>query len=269
MKNTLHILSLGAGVQSSTLALMAAHGEITPMPDAAIFADVGNEPKKVYEWLDWLEKQLPYPVHRVVKGNLGEDQMKMVAAKDNGDLYVRNMIPAFTINPDGSTGMLTRKCTADYKLAPIRRKVRELSGGGPVSQWIGISKDEAQRQKPSGVNYIKNRFPLLEMDMTRLHCLEWMAKRGYPTPPKSSCIFCPYHSDKQWAELTQEELNEVGVIEQKWNEIIKLDERAIKKHGIIRFHRSCKPILEVNFDEGDSKNQIDLFGDECEGMCGV
>ena len=34
-----NFLSLGAGVQSSTLALMAAKGEIGPMPDAAIFAD--------------------------------------------------------------------------------------------------------------------------------------------------------------------------------------------------------------------------------------
>jgi hypothetical protein len=28
-----HYISLGAGVQSSTMALMAAHGEITPMPE--------------------------------------------------------------------------------------------------------------------------------------------------------------------------------------------------------------------------------------------
>ena len=45
-------LSLGAGVQSSTLALMIAHGELEPV-DAAIFADTGWEPKKVYVWLDW------------------------------------------------------------------------------------------------------------------------------------------------------------------------------------------------------------------------
>jgi hypothetical protein len=38
---TLRVLSLGAGVQSTTLALMAAHGEIGPMPDCAIFADTG------------------------------------------------------------------------------------------------------------------------------------------------------------------------------------------------------------------------------------
>lgn len=41
----LRALSLGAGVQSTTMALMAAHGEIGPMPDCAIFADTGWEPK--------------------------------------------------------------------------------------------------------------------------------------------------------------------------------------------------------------------------------
>ena len=37
----LRVISLGAGVQSTTMALMAAHGEIGPMPDCAIFADTG------------------------------------------------------------------------------------------------------------------------------------------------------------------------------------------------------------------------------------
>ena len=58
----IHVLSLGAGVQSSTLALMAAKGEVGPMPTAAIFADTQAEPASVYKWLDWLEAQLPFPV---------------------------------------------------------------------------------------------------------------------------------------------------------------------------------------------------------------
>ncbi|MGB5093359.1 MAG: hypothetical protein WBN97_08640, partial [Parvibaculum sp.] len=43
--------ALGAGVQSTTLALMAAHGEIGPMPDCTIFADTGWVPQAVYEHL--------------------------------------------------------------------------------------------------------------------------------------------------------------------------------------------------------------------------
>lgn len=52
---SIRILSLGAGVQSSALALMAKHGEISgDMPVAAIFADTKAEPRRVYEWLNWL-----------------------------------------------------------------------------------------------------------------------------------------------------------------------------------------------------------------------
>ena len=48
----LRVLSLGAGVQSTTLALMAARRDIDPMPDCAIFADTGWEPEAVYDHLD-------------------------------------------------------------------------------------------------------------------------------------------------------------------------------------------------------------------------
>ncbi len=40
----LRVLSLGGGVQSTTLALMAAHGEIRLMPECAIFADLTPRP---------------------------------------------------------------------------------------------------------------------------------------------------------------------------------------------------------------------------------
>lgn len=69
MTPALRYLSLGAGVQSTTLALMIEHGEV-PAVDCAIFADTGWEPRAVYEHLTWLEGVLSYPVHRVTAGNL-------------------------------------------------------------------------------------------------------------------------------------------------------------------------------------------------------
>ena len=60
----LRVLSLGAGVQSSTLALMIEKGEV-PMVNCAVFSDTMGEPKAVYEWLEWLKKQLSYPVYTV------------------------------------------------------------------------------------------------------------------------------------------------------------------------------------------------------------
>ena len=50
------ILSLGAGVQSTTVLLMSIRGEL-PRIDHAIFADTGWEPKAVYEHLDRLKEE--------------------------------------------------------------------------------------------------------------------------------------------------------------------------------------------------------------------
>ena len=118
----LHIISLGAGVQSSVMALMAARGELEPMPDAAIFADTQFEPKGVYLHLDWLEKQLPFPTYRVTAGDIRADHL----AARNSDQRVASM-PLFT----QSGGMGMRQCTREYKIDPVRKKLRELIGLKP------------------------------------------------------------------------------------------------------------------------------------------
>jgi hypothetical protein len=124
----MQIISLGAGVQSSTMALMAARGEIGPMPDAAIFADTQAEPSSVMDWLDWLETKLPFPVYRVTAGSLENDELRIRRSGKTGKLYLDGSIPAFVLKPDGKKGLLGRKCTADYKIIPLQRKVKELTG---------------------------------------------------------------------------------------------------------------------------------------------
>lgn len=121
----LKLLSLGAGVQSTVLALMTADGTL-PRVDAAIFADTGWEPATVYRHLDRLAVVLDaagIPLHRVSNGNLRADSL------DPAHRYAS--IPYFVRNPDGSDGMGRRQCTAEYKLAPIGRKARELLGAQP------------------------------------------------------------------------------------------------------------------------------------------
>lgn len=131
----IHTISLGAGVQSSTLALMAASGEVEPMPDAAIFADTQAEPQSVYTWLDWLEQQLPFPVHRVTVGNLEEYALKMKVTKD-GRRFSTTAVPVFTKNEDGTIGRIThRTCTRDFKIVPLIRKCRHLAGRQAMTEW--------------------------------------------------------------------------------------------------------------------------------------
>ena len=189
MKN---ILSLGAGVQSSTMALMAAHGEITPMPDAAIFADTQAEPQNVYDWLEYLEPLLPFPVYRVTKGNLEEESL-VGKTSDTGP-WIKAYIPAYIGTKDEGYGLLGRKCTQDFKVGPIRKKARELAGitgksvkETVVTQWLGISLDEIQRMKAQVEPWQDFRHPLIELRMTRYDCLNWMRRNAAisGSPPRA------------------------------------------------------------------------------------
>ena len=90
-RRTLTVISLGAGVQSSTMAIMAAKGDL-PTVDVAIFADTGNEPKAVYTYLNYLSNILPFPIFKVRKGNIKDD---MLNAKGKTNFVVA---PFFTQN---------------------------------------------------------------------------------------------------------------------------------------------------------------------------
>lgn len=271
-------LNLGAGVQSSALALMAAHGEITPMPDAAIFADTQAEPQSVYDWLDWLESQLPFPIYRVTHGNLTDDSLVIREKVKTKSTYIKRIIPAFGILPNGEvTAAIGRKCTADYKIKPIIKKIKELAEikrgqkEVTVEQWIGISWDEMLRMKDPRHKWTTHRFPLIEKRLSRHHCIQWMKDNNYPKPPRSACYYCPFHNDKEWRRLRDEEpefFKKACEFDEQIRKRTKQFDSTAKME--IYLHRSCKPLSEIDFDNEEDKGQQTFsFMDECDGMCGV
>ena len=270
-----HIISLGAGVQSSTMALMAAQGEITPMPDAAIFADTQAEPQSVYRWLDWLEKQLPFPVYRVTAGSLTKRSLALRKTRD-GRLYSKTDIPYYTKNRDGSQGKIPRRqCTRDFKLLPIMRKQRELAGvvrgqrEASVIAWQGISLDEIYRMKESRERWCANRYPLVEAGIRRSDCLVWMRAHGYPSPPRSACIYCPYHNDVEWRRLKLEAPDEFAAAAEFESSLQQIKALSDNADSIPFLHKSCVPLREIDFASAEDRGQTNLFNNECEGMCGV
>lgn len=270
-----NVISLGAGVQSSTMALMAAHGEITPMPDSAIFADTQAEPASVYRWLDWLETQLPFPVYRVTAGSLSAKALQMRVTKD-GRKYSQTNIPFYTLNADGSSGKIRfRSCTADYKIKPILRTTQHIAGikrGQKiigVRQWIGISLDEAHRMKPSREPWVDNCWPLIDLRMRRSDCLRWMQSHGYPEPPRSACIFCPFHNNHEWRRLQKDEPDEFSAAAEFERRLQNVKARSDNMGSRPFLHRSLKPLDQIDFSTAEERGQADLWGNECEGMCGV
>ncbi len=277
MSEPLHIISLGAGVQSSTMALMAAAGEITPMPCAAVFADTGDEPASVYEWLKWLIPKLPFPVVTAQKKLIGVGGKPTQISLSE---HVFNAIetgtrvskpPLFTLpdNPGQTEGLLTRDCTRDFKVSVIQTAVREIMREKDVRdviQWIGISLDETIRMKPSRVGYSTHRWPLIEARMSRHDCLLWMAAKGFPKPPRSACVYCPHHSNAEWRRLRDEE-PEAFARAVDFDTKIRVGINKVRAKCFV--HRDCVPLAEVDLSTDDERGQGLLWGNECEGMCGV
>ena len=282
MSYTTHVISLGAGVQSTVMLLMACEGILTPRPAAAIFADTGWEPSDVYQHLDWLETVSDIPIIRTSNGrNLYDDTWNGVSYSDRP---FRD-IPAYVWTAANKPRLARRHCTRNYKITPIAHAVRQLIGRQSASrsefpravQWIGISQDEWHRQKPSGRSWVDNRWPLLEIGFTRVDCSNWFNSH-YPGRPlvKSSCVGCPFHSDREWLRLYREQPEDIARTI-ALDEQMRADGQEYHK-GFTRaefLHRKCIPLRQVleKLDRDDRAGQqlamLDGFGNECEGHCGV
>jgi 3'-phosphoadenosine 5'-phosphosulfate sulfotransferase (PAPS reductase)/FAD synthetase len=249
----LRVLSLGGGVQSTTLLLMSLEGE-WERPDYVVFADTHAEPAAVYAHLADLERRCRnagLPFVRVTAGDLRSDALQY--AQTGAGPWPG--IPVYL----GSGGALRRACTDRYKLRPIHRWLRERVGprprAGAVEVWLGITLDEPHRARDSDVAWIRNRYPLLDLRMTRADCLRWLQQHGYPRPPSSGCLMCPYHSDAAWRALRD---TDPGSWEQCY------------------LHRSLRPLPDVDLRTRLEKGERSLFdlapdgwGNECAGLCGT
>tara|TARA_R100000234_G_scaffold60073_1_gene36391 strand:- start:68 stop:847 length:780 start_codon:yes stop_codon:yes gene_type:complete len=256
------IISLGLGVQSTAMYFLSSVNMIE-RADHAVFADPGAELPRTYEILEMLQDWAKYnngiPIHVTNERNLLQDIMK--AQNSRGVRWAS--IPAFT----ESGGMIMRQCTGEYKIQPVIKKVRELHGLKPrqrmpkTEMWLGITLDEIQRMKISQLPRIDYIYPLIEQRMSRSDCMKTFKRFNFPIPPKSSCVFCPYHSDKNWKEIKEK-------LPEEWEKCVEIDNtiRDATKKGIndkLYLHRSLTSLEKVQFAD-----QQELFMCE-EGFCGL
>ena len=269
-------ISLGGGVQSSVMALMASGGAFDRTPDCAIFADTKWEPPSIYDHLDWLGGQLRFPLYVVDNGRSLREDVKALTNHSGSPHYID--IPVYLKGRDGEgDGIGRRQCTDSYKIRPIRRRIRELLGlrrgqrvpsGVSVELWLGISTDEAIRMKPSRDRWITNRYPLIEAAMSRRDCMDWWKARYDRPLERSACVACPFQSRQRWVETKR-----------RWPELfaeaVEIDANmrgglALDKTPYL--HSQWMPLAQaVMLDETElgTDGQSDGFGNECEGHCGV
>lgn len=152
------VLNHGGGVQTQTLAEMIVLGEVEK-PDAAIFADTGDEPKYVYAQVKYVQKRLAsvgVPLLVVNNGSLHDDiyggkrfaAMPLFTKQRHGKRGKKQKL-----DPDQSSmfelsefeqeepteivgfgmtaqietvGKMRRQCTNEYKIVPIEREIRVM-----------------------------------------------------------------------------------------------------------------------------------------------
>ncbi|KUN90126.1 hypothetical protein AQJ66_02660 [Streptomyces bungoensis] len=143
--------------------------------------------------------------------------------------------------------MTRRQCTGEYKVKPIKQKVRELLGhpypsripkGVFVEQWVGISTDEFHRAKDADVKYMRNRHPLLDLGWSRADCVRYLTSLGLAKTPKSSCLGCPFHGNAQWRHIRDTSPSE-------WADVVEFD--AAIRQGNARANASGSRLLGEAF----------------------
>lgn len=203
------ILSFGAGMQSTALALMSCENAMrapapypaVPVYDAVIFCDLGLEPPWVMRQVEFTrcacEKAgIPFyvldtPLYQDFLANFGERRMVS--------------IPWWTLKEDGHKSKMPRNCTIEYKIETISKFVRwELLGYRKGQRLrpedtkahemhMGFSAEEQRRCRENPNPMFVNRFPLVEMGLTRADNYKYILEEWGLDTKASACAFCPFH----------------------------------------------------------------------------
>jgi DNA-directed RNA polymerase subunit RPC12/RpoP len=233
-------LSCGAGVQSTAIAIMIEQGKIE-RPDVVLMADCGWEKQSTWDY-----------VHSVIiprLNNVGVD-FKIVKTTDyySNELFDNRgylVLPAFRVTEDEKIRFKTR-CSGVWKNKTIMRWLRE-QGVKSCECWLGISTDEYSRTKESGLKWYKHRYPLIEANMSRAHCLEMIRHFGWPEPNRTSCVICPMQDNGAWKQL---KLN----YPDDFAKAVKAEERIRSIDPDIYLHPSGIPLSKVIFNTKSHDN---------------
>jgi hypothetical protein len=245
------VFSFGGGTQTAAIAVLILQGKL-PRPDVVVMADTGREIESTWVYLDEIIAPALASIGLTVQ-IASHELAKVDIYAHNGDL----LLPAYTSQKDG--GKLPTFCSDKWKKHVIRRWLR-ANDYNDVDVWLGISTDEIERMKPSGLNWYRHVYPLIEMiPTTRAQCSALVESFGWPKPPKSRCWMCPNQSPQMWAEMRRTQPQEFAKATDLEKQLQAHDEH-------IYLHRAMIPLVDaVNLTD----QQPGLF-DGCDsGYCFV
>lgn len=259
------ILSCGAGMQSTALALMSCENKIkgivhpeVPVYDLIVFCDLGKEPPWVYDQVDFIAEKCNEAgiEFKVLQTDLYDDYVEKF-----GNARVVS-IPFWTINEDGKKGKMMRTCTMEYKIGAIQKYVRtELLGYQfrertktedlkAHEMHIGFSYEEKHRCKENPHKMFVNVFPLVEMQKERKHNFAYILDVWGLETKASACNICPFHRNYFFKHLKENHPEDYqGII--IMDRILEKEQPNTKIKSQLFISRSRKRIEHLTDEECD------------------
>lgn len=218
-------------MQSTAIAALIYMGKIDK-PDYSVMVDTGFEKSAVMDYVNSVT---------VPKMNEIGIDLSIIKTSDyvtqkliNDDGYC--IIPVFKKADRGNCKLKTC-CNDKWKVNVIRKWLLENSVEQYV-QLIGISTDEKQRQRKPHKKYYANRYPLIELGMSRDDCLDCIKAIGWPEPQRSSCYICGQQTEGQWWRLAV-------TAPKDFSKAVAVEKSLQRIDKNIYLHRGCKPLDET------------------------
>lgn len=204
------ILSFGAGMQSTALALMSCENAMAkqnmphpliPVYDAVIYCDLGLEP-------EWVKTQMEFTRDACIKAGIRFEKLDTNLYQDFMENFGERRtisIPWWTLTEDGHKSKMPRFCTLDYKVEAISKFVRwELLGYRKGQRLrpedrkahemhMGFSLEEKKRCGKNPNELFVNQFPLVKLGWTRAESYKYILEVWGLDTKASACAFCPFH----------------------------------------------------------------------------
>ena len=278
------ILSFGGGVQSTALAILAAQGKIEV--DAFVFCDTGFEKSIVFEFLE----RFTLPMLKKAGISFYTAKTEHYAGNLNGKTAFGDMLlpPFFHSDGEAAISRQPAYCSSIWKTSVFKRFCNKTFKAKSYDVLMGFSTDEKHRASRQteiinqdfevsqndifgNTSIIAKKtkrkskkfrcyFPLLDLRLNRSDCVKLVIDTFNAPPPRSSCYFCPNHTQHEWREVMKSADRE---------KVIKIDNQIRSSlqstlPGVNAFMTvECKPIAECEFDE---KNES-IFSRLCAGGC--
>lgn len=214
------ILSFGAGMQSTALALMSCENAMAkgpvpnpmvPVYDAVIICDLGLEQ-------EWVVQQTEFVRQACIKAGIYFKKLDTHLYQDFMENFGERRtisIPWWTLRSDGHKSKMPRYCTTDYKIDVISKFVRwELLGYEKGEKTksedvkahemhMGFSLEEKARCGKNPHLLFVNHFPLVEMGWTRAESYKYILEKWGLDTKASACPFCPFHRNYYFQHIKE------------------------------------------------------------------